>query len=98
MSDLEAATVEFVAPDRRTGSLAAYDDTLTEAQRTALQAVAMNMWPAYVRARGIVPSSAPARRRPNYVWLRSDEHLTSEQADALALLHTPGPFVHAWPQ
>jgi transposase len=48
--DLEAFTVEFVTPDRRTESMAAYYDTLTEAQRAALQAVAMDMWPAYVRA------------------------------------------------
>jgi transposase len=47
---LEASTVDVVTPDRRTDSLAAYYDTLTEAQRAALQAVAMDMWPAYIRA------------------------------------------------
>ena len=48
--DLEASIVDFVAPDRRTESLAADYDALTPEQRAALQAVAMDMWPAYIRA------------------------------------------------
>ena len=42
--DLERSTVEFVAAERKTESLAAYYRQLTDAQRTALQAVAMDMW------------------------------------------------------
>ncbi|MEX1184680.1 MAG: helix-turn-helix domain-containing protein [Gemmatimonadota bacterium] len=42
--DLERSTVEFVAEERRTESLAAYYRQLTDAQTSALQAVAMDMW------------------------------------------------------
>jgi transposase len=48
--DLERATVEFVAEERRTESLAAYYRPLTDAQKSALQAVAMDMWEPYVLA------------------------------------------------
>lgn len=131
--DLEAATVDFVTPDRRTESLATYYDTLTEAQRAALQAVAMDMWPAYIRAtaeglpegdqkivfdrfhimREMTRAVDTVRKqehraflkagevspltRTKYLWLRSEEHQTTEQAEALALLHTHGLHVsRAW--
>ncbi len=131
--DLEASTVDFVTPDRRTESLAAYYDTLTEAQRTALQAVAMDMWPAYIRATTdglpqgdqkivfdrfhimremtravdtvrkqehrafLKAGEASPLTRTKYLWLRSEEHQTTEQAEALALLHTHGLHVsRAW--
>lgn len=42
--DLERATVEFVAEDRKTESLAAYYQQRTDEQRTGLKAVAMDMW------------------------------------------------------
>jgi transposase len=42
--------VEFVAEDRETVSLAAYYASLTDAQRHAIQAVAMDMWDPYIRA------------------------------------------------
>ena len=45
--DLERSTVEFVAEDRKTASLAAYYSQLTDAQKTALHAVAMDMWEPY---------------------------------------------------
>jgi transposase len=48
--DLERSTVEFVAEDRETASLAAYYTSLTEEQRTAIKAVAMDMWDPYIRA------------------------------------------------
>ena len=48
--DLQRATVEFVAEDRKTESLAAYYAQLTDAQRRALHAVAMDMWEAYIGA------------------------------------------------
>jgi len=48
--DLARATVEFVAEDRRTESLAAYYAQLTDAQREALKAVAMDMWEPYIGA------------------------------------------------
>ena len=48
--DLKRSTVEFVAEDRETKSLAAYYESLTDDQRTALQAVAMDMWEPYIGA------------------------------------------------
>jgi transposase len=48
--DLDRATVEFVAEDRKTESLAAYYAQLTGEQQAALQAVAMDMWEPYIGA------------------------------------------------
>jgi transposase len=48
--DLETATVQYVAADRTAASLQGYYTQLTAEQREALQAVAMDMWPAYIRA------------------------------------------------
>jgi transposase len=48
--DLERSTVEFVAEERRTDSLAAYYRALTDDQRDGLQAVAMDMWEPYIIA------------------------------------------------
>lgn len=48
--DLERSTVEFVAEDRKTESLAAYYTQLTDAQKTALHGVAMDMWEPYIGA------------------------------------------------
>jgi transposase len=48
--DLDRATVEFVAEERRTESLATYYAQLTDEQQSALQAVAMDMWEPYIRA------------------------------------------------
>jgi transposase len=48
--DLDQSTVEFVAEDRKTESLAAYYQQLTDAQRVGLKAVAMDMWEPYIGA------------------------------------------------
>ena len=48
--DLGRSTVEFVAEDRKTESLAAYYERLTDEQKAALQAVAMDMWEPYIGA------------------------------------------------
>lgn len=54
--DLARSTVEFVAEERRTDSLAAYYRALTHEQRTGLKAVAMDMWEPYITAtRGGLP-------------------------------------------
>ena len=42
--------MEFVAEERKTESLAAYYAQLTEDQKRALQAVAMDMWEPYIGA------------------------------------------------
>jgi transposase len=48
--DLTCATVEFVVEDRKTESLAAYYSQLTDDQKSALQAVATDMWEPYIGA------------------------------------------------
>lgn len=48
--DLERSTVEFVAEDRKTESLATYYEQLTADQKSTLQAVAMDMWEPYIGA------------------------------------------------
>jgi transposase len=48
--DLEQATVEFVAEDRKVESLGAFYDQLTPAQRATLAGVAMDMWEPYIQA------------------------------------------------
>lgn len=48
--DLERATVEFVAEDRKLESLAGYYAQLTAEQRAGLRAVAMDMWEPYIGA------------------------------------------------
>jgi len=48
--DLERSTVECVAEERRTDSLAAYYQALTDEQREGLRAVAMDMWEPYIIA------------------------------------------------
>lgn len=48
--DLERSTVEYVAEDRTTQSLAGYFQSLTDEQRQSVEAVAMDMWEPYVKA------------------------------------------------
>src|SRR5262249_35563233 len=48
--DLERATVEFVAEDRETQNLAAYDAQLTPTQTDAVRAVALDMLEPYIQA------------------------------------------------
>ena len=48
--DLDRSTVEFVAEERKAESLAAYYTPLTDDQKAALQAIAMDMWEPYIIA------------------------------------------------
>ena len=48
--DLQQATVEYIGEDRKESSLAAYFDTLTEDRREEIEAISLDMWPAYVNA------------------------------------------------
>lgn len=50
VTDPQAGTVLHVADDRRTGSLAGYYEALSEEQKARIEAVAMDMWPAYIKA------------------------------------------------
>lgn len=48
--DLDAATVEYIGEDRREKSLADYFDAFPEAQRKEIEAISLDMWPAYINA------------------------------------------------
>jgi len=48
--DLDRSTVEYVAEDRTTESLAGYYRSLPVERRQGIEAVAMDMWEAYVKA------------------------------------------------
>lgn len=48
--DLDTSTVEYVAEGHDAATLAAFYDSLTPAQRTAIRAVAMDMWDPYIKA------------------------------------------------
>jgi len=48
--DLEAATVEYIGEERTEDSLAAYFAAFTEEQRAGIEAISLDMWPAYINA------------------------------------------------
>ena len=48
--DLQDATVEYIADDRKQASLDRYFETLTPDQRASIQAIAMDMWEPYVQS------------------------------------------------
>ena len=56
--NLAAGTIEYIREERKQASLEAYYQTLTEAQRSGIEAVAMDMWEPYVQAtRAHVPDA-----------------------------------------
>ncbi len=50
VSDQEAGTVLFVGEDRKKATLKAWYESLTEAQREAIESISMDMWPAFINA------------------------------------------------
>ena len=48
--DLQEGTVEWVAEDRKVESLQSYYEQLRPKQREEIEAVVMDMWPAYIKA------------------------------------------------
>jgi len=48
--DLEAATVEYIGEERRESSLAAYFEAFPEQSRQQIEAISLDMWPAYINA------------------------------------------------
>ncbi len=48
--DLEAATVEYIGEERREASLAAYFQAFPEESATQIEAISLDMWPAYINA------------------------------------------------
>jgi transposase len=50
VSDQESQTVLYVADDRGQDSLAGFFETISADQKSAIESVSMDMWPAYIRA------------------------------------------------
>jgi transposase len=50
VSDQDEGAVVHVSDDRRTESLAGFFETLSEEQKQQIEAVCMDMWPAYINA------------------------------------------------
>ncbi len=48
--DLDRGTVEYIADERKQASLDRYFAGLSEAQRTGIEAIAMDMWEPYIQA------------------------------------------------
>ena len=48
--DLQESTVEYIGEDRKEGSLAAYFDAFASEQREQIEAISLDMWPAYINA------------------------------------------------
>jgi transposase len=48
--DLEAATVEYIGEERTEASLTSYFTAFTEEQRAGIEAISLDMWPAYINA------------------------------------------------
>lgn len=58
VSDLEASTVEYIGEERTENSLAAYFTAFTEEQCAGIEAISLDMWPAYINAcRAHVPQA-----------------------------------------
>lgn len=56
--DLEEATVEYVGEDRKETSLAAYFEVFPRERRQSIEAICLDMWPAYINAcRANVPGA-----------------------------------------
>ncbi len=48
--DLNAATVEYVGEERTEASLTAYFNAFTQEQLAGIEAISLDMWPAYIKA------------------------------------------------
>jgi transposase len=56
--DLEEATVEYIGEERKEASLAAYFEAFARQCREAIEAISLDMWPAYINAcQAHVPSA-----------------------------------------
>jgi transposase len=56
--DLEEATVEYIGEDRKEKSLTAYFDAFPKESRERIEAISLDMWPAYISAcRNKVPGA-----------------------------------------
>ena len=50
VSDQDGGKVLHVADERKTASLESYYETLTDEQKKGIESIAMDMWPAYIKA------------------------------------------------
>ncbi len=48
--DLQEASVEYIGEDRKEESLTAYFDAFNQEQRAQIEAISLDMWPAYINA------------------------------------------------
>lgn len=48
--DLEESTVEYIGEDRKEASLGTYFEAFPEASRQGIEAISLDMWPAYINA------------------------------------------------
>jgi transposase len=48
--DLEEATVEYIGEDRKEASLATYFEAFSKESREGIEAISLDMWPAYIKA------------------------------------------------
>lgn len=56
--DLEEVTVEYIGEDRKEASLAAYFEAFPKEEREGIEAISLDMWPAYINAcRNNVPGA-----------------------------------------
>lgn len=56
--DLKEATVEYIGEDRKESSLMTYFETFSQESREAVEAISLDMWPAYIKAcRANVPDA-----------------------------------------
>jgi len=56
--DLEEATVEYIGEDRKESSLMTYFEAFSQESREAVEAISLDMWPAYIKAcRANVPDA-----------------------------------------
>lgn len=57
--DLQGATVEYIAEERKEQSLEGYFTGLTPTQREQIEAISLDMWPAYINAcHNTIPEAA----------------------------------------
>ena len=76
--DLQAATVEYIGEERREASLAAYFQAFPEQSRQQIEAISLDMWPAYINA---CQASVP---QPDHKMVFDRFHIMGHVLEAVA--------------
>ena len=76
--DLQAATVEYIGEERREASLAAYFQAFPEESATQIEAISLDMWPAYINA---CQASVP---QPDHKMVFDRFHIMGHVLEAVA--------------